>query len=380
MNEFQLLMIALVLVCAAVLAVTLTSVTSRRTLLTSLGLLVLGGIVMIAGTGTVGVIVGALLSVGGSAVLWQHRQASSSLLLETPVWALGPPILLAYMFVDYATTTQQRWSPALTNSVLGLGIAMLLIATIGAATAQRLRTALRWQTTAQWALLPIVFGTAQPAADPIAAGLLAHTIVVTTTLGLTLGILHYVAGNDDIATLRLRQPLRRAGTAYALAAASSVGFPPLLGYALRRVVVLLALPLPWLPPVLLAMSSLLALSYLPALIIFWSSTRHSLLVTRPSPGTWPLVLMLALLVAGAVPDAVWQWLLGDPAVTEPQPLPLGALVQTALTGAIVMIVVLLAWRALRRRTLAANHTGEHAWELPFAALRAVLRLAARRSR
>jgi multicomponent Na+:H+ antiporter subunit A len=374
MNELHLLLIAILLLCAAVTAATLLGPLRSARILTALGTLVLGGAITIGSHSAPGVVGGLLVAAAGSVLMLRaNTERRTHVLTEAPLLAFGPPMLVAYIFVDYATAMQAQWSPLLTGSVLWCGLAMLTVATVGAVTAARLPTALRWQTLAQWALLPVVFGTGQPAAGPIAAGLLAHTIATTTALGLALGLLaHAAAGDDRIATLRLTQPLGRAGTAYALAAASSAGVPPLLGYALRRVVVLLAAPLPWLAPLLIALSSLLTLSYMPALLLFWRSTRHSPLAARHAPGTWPLALMLALLAAGAVPDIVWQWLLGDPSVTGPHPPPIGALVQTAITGVIVVLVALLARRALRRRMSAAQHA-EDAWALPFGALRAVLR-------
>lgn len=310
---------------------------------------------------------------------------TTPLLMRAPVLVLGLPILGSYLLLRYATATANTWSPQTTFLVLLLGAALLLLAAINALVARRFGSALCWQLVAQLALIVIVFGTGQEAAGPIAAGLLAHTIVTGTSMALAIGQLERATRSDEFATLPpLPRPLRRAGLAYGLAALSCAGLPPLLGYALRRVVLVLARATPtqpWLPPFLLACSTLLALSYLPTLIAFFRrpAFRSPLTSLEQRGGGWPLALMCGLLIGGLVPDQLWQLVLGDPSVTS-MPLPEPTLlIRTAVVALVTLALFGLVNRALRHPQPEAQFMGgepldeEPGWTLPFAGLRTILR-------
>ena len=306
---------------------------------------------------------------------------SAPLLVRAPVLALGLPLLGGYLLLSYATAAAGAWSVEMTFSLLLLGVAGLLLGAVNALAARRIGDVFSWQLVAQLAFLAICFGTRQPAAGPIAAGLLAHTAVTATSIALAIGQFERVTRSDLLAALPpLPRPLRRAGIAYGLAAVSAAGVPPLLGYALRRVVLLLATAQPWLPAVILAGSSLLALSYLPTLVAFFRrpAFRSPITTIDQAGGGWPLMLMCGLLIGGLIPDAIWQWILGDPSVTQPQLPPTGAMVTTGLLVVLVLALFGVINRALRHPPPDSLFAGgepldeEPGWTLPFAALRTSL--------
>lgn len=316
----------------------------------------------------------------GLAPVWGTTR-TAPLLVRAPTTALGLPLLGGYLLVRYAGETATLWSRQMTTAVLLVGVFGLLLGAINALVARRLMDAFSWQLVAQLALLAVTFGTGQPAAGPIAAGLLAHAAVTSTSIALAIGQLERITRGDLFAALPpLPQPLRRAGIAYALAAMSCAGLPPLLGYALRRVVLLLTPSHPWLAPVLLAVSSLLALSYLPTLVAFFRrpAFRSPLATVEQRGGGWPLLLMVGLLLGGVVPDNLWQWILGDPSVATPQAPPVAVIISTAVTALIALLGFGIANRALRRPRPAVQFGGgepldeEPGWTLPFVALRRML--------
>ncbi len=303
---------------------------------------------------------------------------TAPLLVRAPVSALGLPLLGGYLLLSYATISAGGWSIEMTFSLLLLGVAGLLLGAINALTARRIGDVFSWQLVAQLAFLAICFGTRQPAAGPIAAGLLAHTAVTATSIALAIGQFERATRTELLAALPpLPRPLRRAGIAYGLAAVSATGIPPLLGYALRRVVLLLATSQPWLPAVLLAGSSLLALSYLSTLVAFFRrpAFRSPITSIDQAGGGWPLVLMCGLLIGGLIPDVIWQWILGDPSVTQPQLPPTSALITTGLLVLLVLALFGVINRALRHPPATSLFAGgepldeEPGWALPFAALR-----------
>lgn len=306
---------------------------------------------------------------------------TAPLLVRAPVTAVGLPLLGGYLFVRYASETATLWSRQTTAAVLLVGVFGLLLGAVNALVARRLMEAFGWQLVAQLALLAITFGTGQPAAGPIAVGLLAHAAVTSTSIALAIGQLERATRGDLLAALPpLPQPLRRAGIAYGLAAMSCAGIPPLLGYALRRVVLLLAPAQPWLAPVLLGVSTLLAVSYLPTLVAFFRrpAFRSPLTAVEQRGGGWPLLLMGGLLLGGLVPDNLWQWILGDPSVAGPQAPPLSVIISTAVTTLIALVGFGIVSRALRNPRPVVQFGGgepldeEPGWTLPFVALRRML--------
>ncbi len=305
------------------------------------------------------------------------------LLVRAPAIALGLPLLGALLLTQHALLSAAGWGPRLTLIVLLAGMAGLIGGAIHALAARTLSQAFAGQLVAQFALIAITWGTGRPEAPPMATGLLAHALVTATAIALAIGQLERATRHESFATMPpLPQPLRRAGLAYGLAAISCAGLPPLLGYALRRVVVILAaIEQPWLTPVLLAASTLLALSFAPTLAVFFRRPvfRSPIARVEQRGGGWPLLLMIALLLAGLIPDLIWQWLLGDPATPQPQLPPSGVWVSTGITALLTLIVFGLINRALRQSPATLAFTGgepldeEPGWALPFAGLRAFWR-------
>lgn len=351
-------------------------------LVLALTLLTLGAAPQLGG----GAIAASLWLLGCTVLIALAPQWSTTptapLLVRAPTLALGLPTLGPYLLVRYATTTANTWSAQTTTIVLLVGTGSLILAAINALTALRLGHAFGWQLVAQFALIAIVFGTGRPEAAPMAAGLLIHTIVVSSGMALAIGLLERATRTEDFAALPpLPQPLRQAGLAYGLGAISSSGIPPLLGYTLRRVVLIVAgINRPWLPPIILAASTLLALSYLPTLVAFFRrpAFKSSVATVDQRGAKWPLALMLGLLLGGLVPDTVWQFVLGDTSV-QPQAPTLDVWVRTGVIALLTLIVLGSVNRALRHPRPPAYFTGgepldeEPGWALPFVALRRVLR-------
>lgn len=304
------------------------------------------------------------------------------LVVRAPVAALGLPALGGILLLRHGLAAAETWSEASTLALLWFGVAATMAGAWNALTATRLGDAFGWQTTAQLATLAIVFGTGRPEAGPAASGLLAHALLTATAAALAIGVLEQTTGSDVLATLPpLPQPLL-AGLAYGLAGASSIGLPPLLGFSVRRVVVLLAgLSRPWLPPVLLAGSTLLALSYLPALAAFFRRPARDApprTVLRRGGG-WPMLLMLGLVCGGLAPQILWQRALGDPAAVQAGVPPLAALLAGSLPSALLLALLIATVIWLRRGRPGVPFAGgepldeEPGWALPFAALRQAVR-------
>lgn len=304
---------------------------------------------------------------------------TAPLLIRAPVTAMGLPLLGSYLLVQYASATASGWPARLTIAVLAIGVIGLVVGAINALVALRFGHAFAWQIVAQLALIVIVFGTGRPEAGPMAAGLLAHALVSGTGLALAIGQLERITRGDVFAELPpLPQPLRRAGLAYGLAAISAAGIPPLLGYALRRVVLILAgIDQPWLPPLLLAASTLLALSFLPTLAAFFRrpAFKSPIAAVDGRAGIWPLLLMIGLLLGGALPETLWQRTLGDPGAAQATIPPLAAWLVSAAPVLLGLLILALTNRALRRSGPPSAFAGgepldeEPGWTLPFVALR-----------
>lgn len=299
---------------------------------------------------------------------------AAPLLVRAPSIVLGPPAL-GGVLLGVATT--QALGEALSLALLLFGVAATLLGAWNALTATHMSAAFAWQTTAQLGLLAIVFGTGRPEAGPMASGLLAHALVAGTAAALVVGLLERAGGSDALASLPpLPRPMLRAGLAYGLAAASMVGLPPLLGFNLRQVVLVLArLSLSWLAPVLLAGATLLALSYLPALAACFRRPTIAVPAGRAQRGAgWPLLLMLGLLAGGLLPQTLWQRALGDPGAAQAGLPPLGSLLAGWAPTLLLALLVLMVVR-LNRGHPGTYFAGgeapdeETGWALPFTALR-----------
>ena len=338
-------------------------------------LLALGAAPQLAGTPVAGVPWAAgccvLIALGP---VWGTTPAAP-VLIRAPIAALGLPALGGVLLLKLVAIGTP--SEALTLALLLFGVATTTIGAWNAVTATRMSDTFAWQTTALLGTLALVFGTGRPEAGPMANGLLAHTLVVGTAAALVIGLLERASGADALAALPpLPRPMVPAGLAYGLAAASAIGLPPLLGFSLRQVVLVLAqLSRPWLAPVLLAGSTLLALSYLPALVACFRRPALAMPPARAERGSgWPLLLMLGLLAGGLVPQTLWQRALGDPGAARAGVPPLASLLAASIpTLLLLLLLAAVVW--LCRGRPAIPFAGgepldqEPGWALPFAALR-----------
>lgn len=229
--------------------------------------------------------------------------------------------------------------------LIGLGLLNLLTGTAGALRERSLRRLLAWQVSAQAGVVLLALGMEGPLAALAAPALLVNLALATLAGALAVSAQERLTGSDDFTLVRPGIDLRWPGLLWALAAASSLGLPPLWGFWGRRWALEAAFAAaPWLAATLLAATLLALLAYLGPLAQFWGAGTR-----RPAPGdapppTWALdaVLMLALaplLMLGLVPQLLWPgWL--QTVAGAPPALPVSDVAQFAAIVAAVAVMLL----------------------------------------
>jgi formate hydrogenlyase subunit 3/multisubunit Na+/H+ antiporter MnhD subunit len=250
----------------------------------------------------------------------QQRLAEAPAALAGILMTLGWPLLggvaLIRFFAGLAAPLPAGWRLGLT----ALGALMLVVCAAGAAGTTQLRRQLSWQLSAQLALPLVALAQGGPAMRAAALALLANAMLSTLVCYLAVAILERRAGTDDLAELKLRQPLVWPGALFLAGAASAIGLPGFWGLW-PRIWLLGALldgaPLAVAP--LLAGGALLALSFIPALAAFWRRAGAPALAAEsaaPAGRLSPLALVgvagaLPLVIGGAMPQLAWRgWLAG----------------------------------------------------------------------
>lgn len=298
----------------------------------------------IAGTGLLAV----LALAGAPPLLAAQREAVE-----------GPAPLGALLFGLSAPATALGWLLRMVTTLpplpagWGLGLGLLgglgaLACGAGALGERRLRPLLGWVAGAQAALVIAAAGLAGPLAALAGPALLLSMMLSTVASANAAVSFERITGSDDYTIAASGRPPRIAGVVWVVAAAASLGLPPLWGLWARHWLLATALEQqPWLVAALLGGAVLLGLALLAPLAGFWAAPSGA---TRPATSwaDWlPAALALApLLVLGVAPALAWgEWLRGAP--SAPATLPVALSAQAAAIGAGAALALLCAAVATR---------------------------------
>lgn len=329
---------------------------------------------------TVGVLVACLMLVGSAPF-----HATLDEIVEAPA-ALGG-LFYGVVFPVLALGTLLRFAEPmlalLAMPVFGMGVSWqavvvlvsgggLVACAAGALRETRLRGLLAWQASGQAAIVVLAIALGHLPA----AVLLLMNLALTTLVGaLAIEVLEYLTGSDDFSQELPEKhaptrPLRTAGLLWALSGMAASGLPPFAGFWGKSWLIgTAATQAPWVVPMVLAASGIVALAYLGPLARFWGGGLVARWRTGEQPGQSSgvsggslvgggsqLLFSLALvplLVVGVAPHLAWErWLHLLPGA--PPALPMSA---TAWSGyvfltLILVLVILVLWRLpWKRRTL-----------------------------
>jgi formate hydrogenlyase subunit 3/multisubunit Na+/H+ antiporter MnhD subunit len=267
--------------------------------------------------------------------------------LVFPILALGSLI----QRVEMLTPLPEVWRITL----IVTGLLGLLIASAASLREHSLRRLLGWQVSAQAGGVVFALGLTGPFATIAAPALLLNLMLATLAGTLAVAMLERLAGSDDFTQIQFSAGLKFAGAGWLLAAASSLGLPPLWGFWGRHWLLAAASEqAPWAIPPLLAATILAMLAYLGPLARFWrlEISQKKLVLLPPEgvgfgPWTPPAhvqrislgIALVPLLLLGLAPQLAWNgWLQAAPGAAPA--LPVGANLQ------FVVIVIAVAGAAL----------------------------------
>ncbi len=288
----------------------------------------LSGIIAAAPDNTLAVVAVMLVLVGAlskSAIFPFHFWLPAAMAAPTPVSAY----LHAAAMVKAGIYLIARMAPGFSDIpgwkevLIGLGVFTMLLGGWTALKQHDLKLVLAYGTVSQLGLLTVVvgFGTRTAALAGLAL-LLAHALY-KATLFLVVGIIDHRAGTRD---LRKLSGLGRASPALAvitaLALASMIGLPPLLGFVAKEGVFTGLLegaqsgdPLGWVAVVGIALGTVLTTAY--SLRFFWGAfaTKPGVDAVSDVRGhpdflLSPALLALAGLALGIIAPLVDGWLVG----------------------------------------------------------------------
>lgn len=338
-----------------------------------LGALVLLGAVLAAPVGLIGVpkpplvlvcwVLAGLLALGGPpfhAALDELTNAPAALV--GVLVALGLPLLGGYALLRF-TADQAVLPPVWRNGMTLVGAMTLLASAGGAVNTTRLRQLLGWQFSAQVGLLLMALAYRGVALTVGGPALLGNMVLTTLAGALAVAVLERRAGTDDLMAIGAHGPLVLPGMAFSIAAASAMGFPGTLGFWARWWLLGDVLrQTPWVVPLVLTGSALVALSFAAPLAAFWRVSQSSRGGERVLGGySWflaelcPVLVALPLVVMGAMPQVAWGWWLASsqevlaPAVAGVPVLPGGVAQFAALVAAVGMVALPLVVRWLPQR-------------------------------
>ncbi len=240
--------------------------------------------------------------------------------------APGLPLLGGWILIRFAAG-QGSALPTIWRIALALlGLLTLLACAAGALGTTRLRSLVGWQFGAQIGLVLLALaqsGGNQPAGAvapaTIASALLANATIATIVCYLAAAVLERRAGTDDMAEIELREPLWLPSLVLLAGAASAVGLPGTWGLWTRHWLFdQLTQMMPWVTPIVLAGSALLALAWFMPLTLFWHRARPAAPDLPIAPRSRPSAVMVVgvaaavpLLILGVAPQLAWSgWLAG----------------------------------------------------------------------
>ncbi len=317
------------------------------------------------------------------------RAATSraQLCLYLPAQAVGLAPLATWLLVS-----PPGGMPAYGNASSSIALAGLVLCLLGAANVTAgitLREVLAAQWAAQLGLVLLLAGRSaagEPRSSTAALAALANAVLSTVALGLAVGRLVIATGTDRIAELpALPSPLRRAGLAYGVAAASAAGLPLTLGYTLRQIASAGSGSAAVLP-LLLAGSSLLLAGLAPPAAAFFRRPVLQAATGENLDGRVGAALLFGLLLIVLAPyhelAAAGTRMFGGPGNPSPGRAE-GASTPALLGAALLQIVAALVFLAYANRSLKRGPAGpafngglpldeEPGWPLPFAGLRQIL--------
>lgn len=305
----------------------------------------------------------ALLAFGGAplhGILDEVTAAPTG--LAAPLLGLTLPLLAGVMLLREAAALADLM-PGWQMALRALGLLSLLACAAGALRERKAGRLLGWLMSAQMGFLLLALGLPSPVPTTAGPALLLNTGLTTLTAFLAFEPLERSTGTDHLADLPARERLVAPGLAMLIAAASAAGLPGTWGFWAHQW--LFGAPNatpPWVAPLVLAGSALLASAYLAPLAALWRAApeQPAPAVTPPS-GTSRVAQLLALpsalvlLVLGVMPQIGWQrWgaaaqqaLLPDASL--PPALP-GGLTQIGCGAAALGLLLLpLVLQIVRRR-------------------------------
>jgi formate hydrogenlyase subunit 3/multisubunit Na+/H+ antiporter MnhD subunit len=250
--------------------------------------------------------------------------ANAPAALASALLACGLPLLGGYMLLRFVASQDAALPAGWRLMLTLLGLLALLACAAGALGTTRLRALVAWQYSAQAGLLLVALGQRGAAVTVAAPALLANGTLATLACYLAVAALERRAGTDDMAELRSREPLVLPGLLFLIGAASATGLPGTWGWWARRWLFdELLYTRPWILPILLAGSALLALAFVAPLALFWRGTTRDAdrPLERGQPALW-LTLAVAgapLLILGVQPRLAWSGWLADLALAPATP-------------------------------------------------------------
>ncbi len=211
-----------------------------------------------------------------------------------PLIALGLPLLggITLLHAAGAGPLPPAWGTAC--SVLG---ALTLVAcAAGALGERRLSQLVGWLWSAQIGLVLMALSSPSAEAAQTAAPLLFNAVLTTLGGYLAVGVIERQTGTDNLDEFVANQSMVLPGLAFLIAAASAVGVPGSWGFWLRLTLLHAPGSSPWIVPVLLAGSALLAVAYLSPVAAFWRVGTNDV-----PHQTWALIVELIVPVLVALP-------------------------------------------------------------------------------
>jgi formate hydrogenlyase subunit 3/multisubunit Na+/H+ antiporter MnhD subunit len=236
--------------------------------------------------------------------------------LASGLLASGLPLLGGYALIRFVASQGAQLASGWRLALTLLGLLTLLACAAGALGTARLRSLVAWQYSAQMGLLLVALGQAGAALTAAAPALLANATLATLACYLAVAALERRAGTDDIAELGQRESFGLPGLAFLIGAASAVGLPGTWGWWARAWLFdNLLRAMPWVLPILLGGSALLALAFVAPLALFWHRPESDAeqLIDRGQRALW-LIMGAAgapLLILGVVPRLAWGGWLSD---------------------------------------------------------------------